>query len=86
MSWYIANEDEILGQFASACGIMDLRKAAEDHHALLSLLDEGHTSDVPAVLSDLKEITKGDAGSISKALSALLEGETHVSITDGSER
>ena len=85
MSWYLANEDEILGQFASACGIMDLRKSAEDHHALLSFLDEGHTSDVSGVESDLKEITEGDAGSIAKALGELLKGQTHVSITDGSE-
>src|ERR1035438_7558451 len=61
MSWYLANERNILGQFASACGIGDLRRASEQAMYLAFYL--GALANIP----EIREIF-ADSGILSPAI------------------
>ena len=89
MSWYLANEDGIIDQFASVMGLHDLREAAGEHGtpALKSFLTHGATNAPLACIVGLSAVAKATNDESVKStcarLEQLLHGETLVSITQG---
>ena len=89
MSWYLANEDGIIDQFASVMGLHDLREAAVEHGtpALKSFLTHGATNAPLACIVGLSAVAKATNDESVKStcarLEQLLHGETLVSITQG---
>ncbi len=88
MSWYLADQKEVLGQFASVCGLIPLRKAAKPYPALKDFFETGATKSVSACISGLKNINathaSKDVKSTAAGLAKLMKGQKAVFITDGS--
>ncbi len=86
MSWYLANEDGIIDQFASISGLRDLREACENQPAMTDFFEVGATQNIMLCIVELgrvAETAKPDVASTAKGLAALLRGQTLVSITQG---
>jgi len=86
MSWYLANEKELVGQFASGGGFADLRKAAQSYPALKDFFDEGATKNVLLIsiqLGDLAKKEGGDVATTAKGLADMMRKWQLVSITQG---
>lgn len=87
MSWYLANEDGIIDQFASISGLIDLRNAAGSYAALKDFFEVGATKNTTLCefqLYRLAKKTNNDSiKSTAKGLAAMMRGETIVWITDG---
>lgn len=90
MSMEVANETELLGQFASNRGYSDLIKAATSAYpALRSLVKHGASEHVPAVIADLDKLIgahkRADVVSTAKALKELIAHQDLIVITNGEE-
>ncbi len=90
MSWYLANESEILGQCASIAGLSDLTKAVDKWGtpALKTLLRDGACSAPLNCIIGLNAIVKkskdADVKSTAQGMAKLMEGEKGiVCITQG---
>lgn len=89
MSWYLASEDKVLGQFASARGIIDLRRSAAKCPAVMDLLDEGVTNNIASCVAELTKLAKKarkDVADTATGLAAMMKDQSSVAITDGSRR
>jgi hypothetical protein len=89
MSWYLADEKNIIGQFASACGLIPLRTACQSYPALKNFFDIGATKNIAACISGLDSIADHsdenvDVKSTAAGLANLMKGQAAVFITDGS--
>src|SRR5882724_7347733 len=88
MSWYLADHSEILGQFASVCGLIPLRTARDGYPALKAFFAQGATKNTSACISGLDSTAKGhadaDVKSTAAGLAKLMQGQKAVFITDGS--
>lgn len=89
MSWYLADETNIIGQFASLCGLIPLRDACQGYPALKNFFDVGATKNIDACISGLDTIaaeksTDEDVKTTAAGLANLMKGQTVVFITDGS--
>lgn len=86
MSWYLANEDGPIDQFASVSGLRDLRAAAEHQPALKDFFEVGATQNVTLCIVELGHVAKTaapDVASTAKGLADLMRGQKLVSITQG---
>ena len=90
MSFYISNDHEILGQFASNTGYDDLIQAAEPEEDLLalnSLIEHGVSEDVPAVVADLDRLLKMSLDDSPEAVAVklrnLIKDQDLIVVTDG---
>ena len=88
MSYEVANDKTLLGQFASNGRYSDLIAAVTAKiPALRSLVTHGASEDVPAVVKDLDVLIDGDVAadvkSTAKALRDLIKDEDLIIITDG---
>jgi hypothetical protein len=88
MSYYIANDKEILGQFASNTGYADLiATATEDLAALNSLIEHGVSENVPAVVTDLdrlmKQVRDKDVRSVITNLREMIKKQDLIVVTQG---
>ena len=87
MSLYLANETEVIGQFASNKGYTDLIAASKGFRNLTSLFENGVSESIDDLQTELKLIVKHcklpDIVSSAKALDTLLEGQDCVVVTDG---
>jgi hypothetical protein len=91
MSWYLANENKILDQFASGQGLSDLRKALEANSFpdLQDFIDEGVTSNILPCIDQLNQLVHKtrdkDVKITAQGLAKLMHGQTLVVITQGFE-
>ncbi len=88
MSWYLANEDGIIDQFASISGLRDLREASESQPALKDFFEVGATENITLCMAELGHVAKtarGDIASTAKGLAVLMRGQKLVGITQGFE-
>lgn len=85
MSYEVANETDVLGQFASNSGYGELIDAVDDNYPVLqSLFKHGATEDVPGAVDELRKLDGSeDVVATSEALAELIDGEELVIITDG---
>ena len=84
MSWYLANTDGMIDQFASISGLRDLRAASGHLATLADFFRDGETQSVPTCIAQLGQV-EGDADvkSTAAGLAKLMKGESHVFITQG---
>ena len=84
MSWYLANTDGMIDQFASISGLRDLRAASGHLTTLADFFRDGETQSVPTCIAQLGQV-EGDADvkSTAAGLAKLMKGESHVFITQG---
>jgi hypothetical protein len=91
MSWYLANENKILDQFASGQGLSDLRKAIEANSFpdLQDFIDEGVTASILPCIDQLNQLVHKtrdeDVKITAQGLAKLMHGQTLVMITQGFE-
>ena len=91
MSWYLANEDTIIDQFASGQGLSDLRREFEANGfpALQDFIDEGVTANILLCIDQLDQLAQKtcDAGVkvTARELAKLMHGQAVVLITQGFE-
>lgn len=91
MSWYLANEEKIIDQFASGQGLSDLRREIEAHSfpALQSFIDEGATENILPCIDELNQLVQKtrdeDVKVTALGLAKLMRGQTLVLITQGVE-
>jgi hypothetical protein len=91
MSWYLANEKEIIDQFASGQGLSDLSEAVAAHGnpALKYLFEHGVSARPDLCIVGLADVAKAtkDASvkSTAEGMAKLLRGQTLVAITQGFE-
>lgn len=88
MSYEIANDKKLLGQFASGKGYADfIRAVTSDYPALKSLVVHGASEDVPAVEKDLagliKDASDDDVKSTAMALKSLIDKQSMIVVTNG---
>lgn len=87
MSWYLANKDGVIGQFASISGLKALREASELYEPLKDFFEVGATKSIAACIEDLEHIQTqdhdADVKDTAHGLAALMKGQTIVSITQG---
>lgn len=89
MSWYLANENKILDQFASGQGLSDLRREIEANRfpALQDFIDEGVTVNITQCVEELNQLVKATGDESVKVtaqgLAGLMHGQTVAVITQG---
>ncbi len=88
MSYEVANEHELLGQFASAGGFDDFTAAVKGSTPdLKSLIVNGASQEVPKVVKDLelfiRETDDPDLEETATTLKALIMGQEVIVITNG---
>jgi hypothetical protein len=88
MSWYVANANKILDQFASGRGYSDLIHAAEDYPSLTAFFETGSTANVVDCVKELETIvrdhkTPGDVRLTAKGLAEIIRGQEIAVITQG---
>jgi hypothetical protein len=91
MSWYLANEDKIIDQFASGQGLSDLRREIEASRfpTLQDFIDEGVTTNVLLCIDQLNQLVHKthdeDVKVTAQGLAMLMRGQTLAVITQGFE-
>jgi len=87
LSWYLANESEIIDQFASGQGRGDLTRAGKGYPALKDFFDAGATNKIMPCIHQLGELARktrdATVRDTAKGLAKLLRGQKFVSITQG---
>ena len=87
MSWYLANEHDILDQVASVSGLIELREAVRASGALASFFEIGVTKNILLCRIELEHIAKEHAGMdvamTAQGLADAMDGETLVGLTQG---
>ena len=87
MSYEVANENKMLGQFASNQGLSDLVAAADSYPALKDFLNHGGSERVAAVLKDIDALLKtekdADVKSTATDLRDLIKDQDLIVITNG---
>jgi hypothetical protein len=90
MSFYVANDHEILDQFASNKGYSDLINAAEDEEgldALNALILQGASEDVPGVVADLDRLKPAvrdkEVVAVIDALRRIIKDQDLIVVTQG---
>ena len=84
MSYEVIGDKESLGQFASNSGYASLILAVKHTTAARALFESGESSDVDAVIADLKTIKEpGDERSTALGLAKMIDGEKSILISDG---
>jgi len=87
MSWYLANQNEVLDQFASGGGLTDLVAASQDYAALKTFFSDGLTKNVDLCANQLHKLASRhpdeDVASTAKGLADLMKGQHFVAITQG---
>lgn len=87
MSWYLANEDGIIGQFASGKGLSDLTSTLAAYPALAKLFKDGATKNIVLCSVELNRLAKTTCDmsvrTTATTLANLLRGQRLVSITQG---
>lgn len=87
MSWYLANQHEVLDQFASGGGLTALVSASQDYAALKTFFSDGMTKNVDLCANQLHKLASRtedeDVASTAKGLADLMNGQHFVAITQG---
>jgi hypothetical protein len=87
MSWYLANEKELIDQFASVSGLADLRRASEPCPALHDFFEEGVTVNVSQCIEELNQLANTtrdeDVRVTAQGLAKLMRGQKVAVITQG---
>ena len=89
MSWYLANENKIIDQFASGQGLSDLRKAVEANNfpGLQDFIDQGVTANVLLCIDQLNQLvqkTRNESVKVTaQGLAKLMRGQKVAVITQG---
>ena len=91
MSWYLADENKILDQFASGRGLSDLRREIEANRfrALQDFIDEGVTTNILLCIEQLNQLgqkTRDESVRVTaQGLAKLMRGRKVALITQGFE-
>jgi hypothetical protein len=91
MSWYLANEKEIIDQFASGLGLSDLRREIETNRfpALQDFIDEGVTVNITECVEELNQLVKKTHDEsvrvTAQGLAGMMRGQSVAVITQGFE-
>lgn len=90
MSYYVANENGMIDQFASGMGYTDLCAAASGNAVLRDFFDNGFIEDdeVPAVISELEKLAAKapeDIADTAKTLARLIKDQEVAIIYTGNE-
>lgn len=89
MSWYLANEDGIIDQFASITGLKELRESSDSQPALTDFFETGATKNIQHCIDELTDVARStkdkSVKSTATGLAKMMKGETLVSITQGFE-
>ncbi len=87
MSWYLANENKLIDQFATSSGLGDLRRASESYPALHDFFEEGVTANVSQCIEELNDLVKKtrdeDVKVTAQGLAGLMRGQKLAVITQG---
>jgi hypothetical protein len=87
MSWYLANENKLIDQFATSGGLGELSRAAESYPALHKFFEEGVTVNVAQCIEDLNKLSHEtrdeDVKVTAQGLAALMRGQKVAVITQG---
>jgi hypothetical protein len=87
MSWYLANENKLIDQFATSSGLGDLRRASESYPALHDFFEEGVSSNVAQCIEELNHLVRQtrdeDVKVTAQGLAGLMQGQTLAVITQG---
>jgi hypothetical protein len=87
MSWYLANENELIDQFATSGGLGELSRAAESYPALHDFFEEGVTVNVAQCIEELNQLankTRDENVKVTaQGLAGLMRGQNMAVITQG---
>ena len=87
MSWYLANRERIIDQFATIAGLKDLREAAESYPNLRDFFVEGVTENIRQCTEELNQLANEtsdqDVKVTAQGLAKLMRGQGVVVVTQG---
>jgi hypothetical protein len=87
MSWYLATDSEVIDQFATGDGLVQLRGALDSSPHMVEFLNDGSTMDVKACIKELGVIStshkSADVSATADGLAKLMRGRDEVFITQG---
>ena len=87
MSWYLANENKLIDQFATSSGLGDLSRASATYPALHEFFQEGVTVNVAQCIEELNRLVKDthdeDVRVTAQGLAGLMRGQKVAVITQG---
>jgi hypothetical protein len=87
MSWYLANENKLIDQFATSGGLGELSRAAESYPALHDFFEEGVTVNVAQCIEELNQLADENRDEnvkiTAQGLADLMRGQNVAVITQG---
>jgi hypothetical protein len=87
MSWYLANENKLIDQFATSGGLGELSRAAQSYPALHDFFEEGVTVNVAQCIEELNQLankTRDENVKVTaEGLAGLMRGQNVAVITQG---